>query len=620
LIAGAIARMPRLLAANLTSMLKRRVASEPMLILIDGWDELSAEERANAGAWLAALLKALPTHRCVVAAATHNYAELHNAGFACLSLAPLNAHDAQAFTRRWTHLANAGPGDATLLFEAMQQPPGRAPRPLDFTLAASVWHKRGVMPLNLIAVYDRWLDDALEDAGVADYAIARAFLNRVAWTMFTQHRTSLTRGEIDVLAAQLLPQTDQSGKTKDVASAILNHRVLFAPQASELAFVHPRIAAYLVAQYAAQSGGAIEIAAHVDHPWYEDAAYFFAGLGDAAPLVDAALSASDDVFHSALTRLGRWASLAPDNVAWRKRILGELSRVLTAPETPLDLRERVMRTVLATRDQGVNYLFKQMTGHKESYLRRPGVQAFGLMRRESDAALVAGLLQDPEADVRLEALRVLGQIGGATAVDALAQVLLDAEDEMRRAAAEALAECGQAGWDLLSEGAQLKDDQGADLYRVRRAACYGLARVNQPWALDILTRLMREDKQWIVRSGAEDALSIARGDLTAKDEQAFKLDLTPIDPDNIGWLIEWGAARGESIGPGAPSRRALQRALEDDAVKVRVAAANTYAYIGDGAAVNALRQRLHDPEPEVRDAAYRALLHIAQRTNQRITA
>lgn len=630
LVTGAIAHAPRLLAANFASFLKEKNANEDLLILIDGWDEIPAGERPNAAQWLESLLKQFPQHRYVITASTRNCGALYQAGFTCMPLAGLDVNAVKELSRHWLSLVGGVESDTTLLFEMMQQPPGRAPLPLDLTLTASVWHRRGVMPLNIVSAYAQWLDDALQDGGVLDTDMARSILGHAAWTIFKQDRTpfnerlTLTQDELGEIVTQIKAKPEYSPEeedknaqsAEDITNRLAGNRAIFIPLAGELTFVHDRITSYLAATHARDTGAVMTIAANVDDPDWEDVAYFFAGLDNPAPIVEAALAQPDDIFHTTLTRLGHWASLAGSDAKWPNQVLNLLGQVLMAAETPGNLREHIMRTIVASRFIGVTHLFKQMLERPEGYLKTPGLHAFGLMRRESDVPIVAALLEEADDDIRIEALRVLGHIGTPAAVDALAGALLELDDELRRAAAEALADCGKPGWELLEEGAKLGDDQGSDMYRVRRATVYGLARINQPWANELLTTLARDDPQWIVKSGAQDALALARGEKAEDGEDLVPLDLTRMDIDDVGWLIEWGAARGESIGPGPASRKALRRALDDEAIKVRLAAINTYAHLGEAEAIPALQSRLNDKESSARDAAYRALVEIARRTNK----
>ncbi len=618
LIDAAIGHAPRLIAANLASLLRAKIAAKGLIVLLDGWDEVAQADRDAARAWLNTIVQRYPGHRYVMTASAADADALRGAGFACLSIAPLQPRGVRSLAERWVTAAEGSASDVTLLTESMQQPPGTPPRPLDMALAASVWRQRGVLPLSAPAAYDRWIDLALADNGVADTATARSMLGRLAWTLLNESRAIATREEIGALASASLPvagaEPDSPAKTTaERAATLAEDSALFIPLGGGVAFAHPRVVAYLAAAHAHNVDQAMTLAARLSDPAWTDATFFFAALGDATPLVNAALAAPDDLFQTTLTRLGEWASIAPADAGWRGRVLSDLVKVMMASDTPDPLRERVMRVLVSIRDKGLAYLFKQALSRPEPHFKRLAARAFGLMRREADAPAVAAALGDADAGVRLEALRALGEIGGQAAVDALAQALLELDDDGRRAAAEGLANCGPAGWELLVEGASLSDDPGADIVRVRRAAAYGLARVGEEWARDRLAKLEREDKQWLVRSAATDALQAMRADSGEGEEP---IDLTPLDMDNLGWLVQWAASKGQPVGVGKAAAQALQRALEDPDPTVRLAAAHTYAYLGDAESIPALRARLKDDNALVRDAAYHALEDIARRKGE----
>lgn len=603
LVSAAIVHAPGLIAANLTSLIKNKLRSKGLVLLIDGWDELTQDDRDTAHTWLASLLDHTPDHRIVIAGSPATFGPLGDLGFAGLSIGPLQPREIQTLAGRWATAAGGGTSDAAMLAESLRQPPGTSPLPIDIAIAASVWHTRGSIPLNTLTSYDRWIDIALGDAGVTDTLSARSVLAQLAWTLFEDDRWIAARGEVAALASGVTP-------TKSGASiGALSDSALFVPLGQGLAFAHRRIAAYLAATYARDTGQTMALAARLVDPAWEDVAYFFAGLGDAAPLVNTALSVPDDLFRTTLTRLGRWASVAPLDAAWRSRVMGELVRVMMSPDTPGPLREQVMHAVVSTRDKGLPYLCKQMIGRPEPHFRELGLRSMGLMRREADAPFVNNSISDPDPNVRAAALRALGDIGGQAAVDALAQALLETDDADRRIAAESLALCGKGGWDLLKEGAGLPDDQGADVVRVRRAAAFGLARVDQAWARELLEKVAHADPQWAVRSSATEALESIHTD-------GGEIDLTPLDVDNLGWLVQWAASNGQPIGLGKSAQQALLRALEDPDPKIRLAAINTYAYLGEADVIPMLRSHLKDETPFVREAVYHALEEIARRRGE----
>ncbi|MER3469104.1 MAG: hypothetical protein C4314_03895, partial [Thermoflexus sp.] len=192
------------------------------------------------------------------------------------------------------------------------------------------------------------------------------------------------------------------------------------------------------------------------------------------------------------------------------------------------------------------------------------------------------------------------------AMQRLIRLLLEAEEPLRRLAAEALLAYPE-GPQILQEATEEAD------WRVRRAALFALARLPEPWAKACIEQRAREDPEWLVRSAALDAL-----ELWEKQRQPPPPDLRPLVLEQQGWLIEWAVREGEAVGMGS-ARQVLQQALERGDVPVRRAALLALARVGDVEALPALRALAFDPDldPLTRDLAFRALEAVARRTGTR---
>ncbi len=190
----------------------------------------------------------------------------------------------------------------------------------------------------------------------------------------------------------------------------------------------------------------------------------------------------------------------------------------------------------------------------------------------------------------------------------LVLLLLEAEESMRRLAAEALRAYPEGG-QLLQEATEEAD------WRVRRAAAFALARIPEEWAKARLETLAREDPAWLVRSAAQDALA-----LWERNRHPPLPDLRPVVLEQQGWLIEWAVQEGEAVGERSSALQSLHRALERGGEGVRRAAILTLARVGDQEAIAPLRVLAFDPQvdPLTRDLAFRALEAIARRTGARV--
>jgi HEAT repeat protein len=160
----------------------------------------------------------------------------------------------------------------------------------------------------------------------------------------------------------------------------------------------------------------------------------------------------------------------------------------------------------------------------------------------------------------------------------------------------------------------LHESLAANDLLTRRAAIFGLRRTPPSEALiKLLEDVHFNDVQWVVRAAAEEALAQVK----APPANA----VTPqSQPEQIGWLVAWAAARGEGIAPGDAGRLALRRALNDGDDDTRIAAALTLARLALTEAIPDLRAALRAASADVRDAAFRALYEVAQAAGRRLTA
>ncbi|MXN76883.1 HEAT repeat domain-containing protein [Burkholderia sp. 4701] len=211
---------------------------------------------------------------------------------------------------------------------------------------------------------------------------------------------------------------------------------------------------------------------------------------------------------------------------------------------------------------------------------------------------VAALTGDPAAEVRQEAANALAAWERDDAVEALCAALLDADDGVRRAAAQSLSELKSP-----SSGPILRRYAARPEPFVARAALRGLRELRFPDAYGPADAALDAPDAG-VRAEAVALLG------WLKDPRALPrvaaLAVRDPDPDvrraAVGAL---GFASPDASGGGAVD--ALLGALADDAWQVREAAAATLGKLRAGAAAHALVRALDDPYWQVRLRATRAL-------------
>jgi len=130
-----------------------------------------------------------------------------------------------------------------------------------------------------------------------------------------------------------------------------------------------------------------------------------------------------------------------------------------------------------------------------------------------------------------------------------------------------------------------------------------LARVDQPWAIEILKKMQVEDDQWAVRNLASQYL-----------EQMAIID--PRVPRKLGapsespWLIEFAGKQGVGIPRGGPATDVLLTAFKMGDTEQRLAALPYLKRVANEGIIGALYNAMYGEDPEVREAAFYAVEEI----------
>jgi HEAT repeat protein len=299
----------------------------------------------------------------------------------------------------------------------------------------------------------------------------------------------------------------------------------------------------------------------------------------------------------------------PEGQQWRKALMTRLAQLLLNPKLPELLRNRALQALVNSDEAAVGTFLQQIASHSDAHLRAGAMMGLGALEREQDLPLIEAALQDSKLQVRLAAINALGRLslaGNKHASELIMATMIESGDEVQRVAAELLADMGPEGESMLREASTDED------LMLRRASVYGLAIINEPWTREALELMRSEDKEWLVRNAAANALEIMSAD---EEPQAPSLDISLPQADMEPWLIALAAERGEGVGTGKAAEDTLLRALEDDDPNVRLMAIETVERLALPRAVNALRQLLRDSHPEIRHAALDALNEISRRHN-----
>lgn len=378
-----------------------------------------------------------------------------------------------------------------------------------------------------------------------------------------------------------------------LVESLIAQRVLVLRRGGRYQFRHPLMLAYCAA-IALRDATPEQLAAVATHPAWDNALLYAATTHDMSAAVAARAAQMPDVRYQHLTSVVRWLAYSRETPAWRGELFKQLGKLFLAPNQYPLLRERIAGALVGGRDRGALAIFERGMKHADSNVRLLSCLAVGALQEPKAVAHVAPLLRDNDSEVHLAAGMALGAIGTEEAFEEMIDILIGGTEQLRQAVAEMFAAIPDVGYPTLYEAINSED------MLLRRAAVFGLRRVNAPWALISIYRAFLEDDQWYVRSAAQQVFQDMQVDEASRLVRAYpKLE-------SIRWLVDWvGSLGAESAALTLDD--ALARMVEREQGLMRAISTMAVAQLGLTQHVGRVYPVLLDEEEAVRDIAHRAL-------------
>jgi HEAT repeat protein len=600
------------------------------LLLMDGFDELTEEGQQEITGFVTQILAEYPRIRVVITGAPEYLDGITALGFAPLAISAWNRRRRLRFVRRWASLWSG-----TLLTAHASPVPAESPDPLVF----SCWldfDSRHFTPLEL--TLKAWAACAGDWQGVGSMDAISAHVRRLA-------PTSIPPAALEALAMQVIltaqpmfdprkardwvkefelpeevadeanelqqdlddsategPKTAEGARrsrvgltTPGLLGKLASSGLLQPLPGGKMRFVHPVLGCYLAGR--ALSGFKAEETLLNQPDWIGKllCMRYFAAHGDASKLIDNMLQWSRlPMFRPTLT-VARWLRDAPLAMPWRARVLAALGEVLQRPGLPLALRGQALAALIVSDDPTAGMLFRRLTGADAPELMQLCALGAGAVADHKAIPALKGALLSSHVTARRAACLALVAIGSNDALEVVGHALLRGDDDLRRSAAEALANDRGEGHAMLKDGAGMAD------IPLRRAVAYGLGRINEPWTSEILEKMRLEDDQWIVRNAASEMVETkARAIDPRSPRRLSAASQTP-------WLLRFAGTLGMGISPGAPATSVLLAALKSPHGDERLAALEYLKGMHTDAVVKELYEAMFGTDLEVREAAFLVL-------------
>lgn len=644
----------RVTARTIPRTIYQRLAQGDMLLLLDGFDDLPEAERDEKAAWLQAFLHEYGNNFIIVTGPASGYGKLVKTGFTPVFLRPWHDVDmtaaADKWKSAWPRIRGARRRDAVEVDEkTLKRITSNNRARSAFELTAKFW---SMLDNGENTTYEGWLRSILERfvpvsrplgvilpqlAEAAAIQLNRGYITASDLELMLDGAPDKAAGSEDVSAqnveaasddhsfdsdsgdeldalfegneAEAVPappvsKSDARSQKKPAKSekesgkflADLTRSGLFVRfRGDRYQFRHVLLASYLASLTLKQKSARhlLEIA---QNPAWSQALSYATMHMPLDQLVEAFTNAPPDVLENRVLEVARWLSCAEGRVEWRPAILKLLGNMFVgAAQYPL-VRERVAAALVGTRDKNVPVIFKRALRHPDDNVRRLACLGLGAMRQEDAIEDIASLLEDVNNDVQLAAGLALGAIGTEPALHEMVIALTQGSEQLRKAIAEAFAAIPDEGYPILYDAVNHEE------MMLRRAAVYGLRRINTPWALIAIYRRSLEDDQWYVRSAAEQAFLDMQYGETAIGPRAYP------SLESIPWLKEWAATLDEEAARQVKSpQEILLKALNEGAPEIQRLSVANIGQLGLANHMDILYSALRHQNEEIRETAFRAL-------------
>lgn len=630
-----------LIAGRIPGFVEYAFQSGRALLLLDGVDELTPTGIQEVSAYLRVILRQFPRVRIITTGAPEYVDGLLALGFIPMSIMPWTAQQQREFLQVWTMLwqkyvaseawaqTTLTPLDPILLNRWLMEG-NLSLTPLELTL--KVWgayagDARGARPTDAIDAHLRRLLPP-QAPMEALYAIgAQASLNGLAlfetgrareWTksfepvapLPSSESTPTTRDETPPETAPATSGTGPLGakpgakkqtgplpRPTSLVSQLTVSGILAAHGGSLARFAHPVYLGFL----AGKSLSAADAETVLKQPaWVGQTATlrYLAAFGDATGLVNTLLTTEDNILLRPRLTTARLLRDAPPKAPWRNTVMGALIQILQNEDYPAGLRGQVVVALALSGDPNTGALFRQLMLSPSNELRRLAALGAGVIHDSKLVDALIEVLNTSAGAARQAACLALVELGTPQALEAIAAALLRGDEQLRIAAAEALANNPVEGHETLKDGVSNED------ILVRRAIVYGLARVREEWAQQLLGQIPTQDEQWVVRNAAVEILD-------ALQRPNPHIPQRELRPEDMPWLIEFAGKYGMGVTPGEPATDLLLMALKDDNPEYQQAALHYLRHTPTEGVLAALYPHLFGTDAEMRDGVFQVLQQMA---------
>ena len=365
---------------------------------------------------------------------------------------------------------------------------------------------------------------------------------------------------------------------------------MLAEHSNELIRITSPVFAGVLAAFQVSTEDLVKAVAEPYWPLYNQSIHYLAARSNEADWIDEFIYVESSILARNLQIASRWLLDAPPSASWRPHLFRALAGLIQDESLPLGLRARAAAGFVVSNDPSLPRLFRQLFSSPSEAVRQVSLLGAGAWGDPALVPEIGNLLVDPSEPVRISACMALTAIRTENSINMAAEALMNGDEGLRQAVAEAIALLPDIGPDIIKEASAIDD------ILTRRAAVFGLAQLRDPWARQLLEKITIEDSQWVVRNVAAQALE----DLDKPDHHIPRPMVKPWD---CAWLIAFASKRGLGVGPNQPANDLLHMALTTGTLDEQLGALEYARFIHDEKILVDVYGLFYSGVSEISDAA-----------------
>jgi HEAT repeat protein len=250
--------------------------------------------------------------------------------------------------------------------------------------------------------------------------------------------------------------------------------------------------------------------------------------------------------------IGNWLRHTSPKSAFRVSLIKKLISLIQNSSISSHLRLRLLSIFALANDNSGSLFLKQMLNSSDENSKTLAALSSAIFT--PDDKIIPDLinaLNTSNLHLQKSLCLALSSFDNELALHTLGKMLLSGEESIRKLIAENMAAKPSEGYEILKDAMTLDD------ILVRRSALFGLIRINEQWAFDIIEKTSIEDSQWVVRDVAAQALE----SFTREENKPIPEKFKPYYED--AWLIEYASTLQQGLSPDSPPTAVIYQALKD---------------------------------------------------------